>query len=168
MQWRRPVGRGPSSTHGPGARCGARSSGQYRSALSPPPPTRRGWRAHLDQLTAAHLCACPIVTWIEPRAGFFAAKGHHQDVGPGDRIVVQDSDLHRPDFQITGSGATTALAFSGGAVTLAAGRTGGDFMIAHAGTDGVMTFQGYLPTPNEDKAADAAAINGIVNAVLRG
>ena len=85
------------------------------------------------------------------------------DFGAGDRIVVQSSDIHRPDFQITGTGAATVVQFAAGTIALTAGRANGDLMVAHSGTDSIITYQGYLATLDEGKAVDAAAVNGIAN-----
>ena len=85
------------------------------------------------------------------------------DLTAADRIVVQNSDLHRPDFAVNGTGTATVLQFAGGAVALPGGHANGDFMVAHGGLDSIITFQGYLAPLSEGKAVDTGAINGIVN-----
>ncbi len=80
-----------------------------------------------------------------------------------DRIQVQNSDLHRGDFTVTGSGASTAIVTAGGSVTLSAGIAGGDLMVAHGGSDSIITLDPYLAPVAEGRQADASAINGIVN-----
>ena len=80
-----------------------------------------------------------------------------------DRIQVLNSDLHRSDFTVTGTGANTAIKFAGGSVTLSAGVAGGDLMVAHSGSDSIITLDPYLAPVNEGQRVSASAINGIVN-----
>jgi uncharacterized protein len=85
------------------------------------------------------------------------------DFGREDRILIQNSDLHRSDFTVTGSGATTALSFGGGTLNLSAGLSGGDIMIAHTGNDTQVTFHAYLAALSENTAVATSAINGVTN-----
>jgi hypothetical protein len=85
------------------------------------------------------------------------------DFGREDRILIQSTDFHRSDFTVSGSGATTALNFGGGALHLTAGLSGGDIMVAHSGNDTIVTFQSYLAALSENMSVSGSAINGIVN-----
>ena len=85
------------------------------------------------------------------------------DFAREDRIVVQRSDLHRTDLTVSGTGAATVVNLPGGTLALTAGLAGGDLMVAHSGTDSIVTFTSYLAALSEGKAVDATAINGIVN-----
>jgi peptide-methionine (S)-S-oxide reductase len=53
---------------------------QYRSAIFyTTPQQQRVARAYIDQLTAAHAFAAPIVTQVVPLKGFYTAEAYHQN-----------------------------------------------------------------------------------------
>ncbi len=81
------------------------------------------------------------------------------DFGVDDRIVIAGSDVHRGDFTVSG----TSVVFEDGSFTLGAGLSGGDLMVAHSGTDSILTFNEYLTELSDKTAVSESAINGIVN-----
>ena len=85
------------------------------------------------------------------------------DFGREDQIVIQRSDLARADIRVTGTGAATVLAFGGGQIALPAGLQGGDIMVAHQGTDSIVTAHAFLADLAETKRVSGDAINGITN-----
>ncbi|WP_206244917.1 Calx-beta domain-containing protein [Novosphingobium terrae] len=85
------------------------------------------------------------------------------DFGKEDRIQIQNSDFHRSDFTVSGTGASTTLGFGGGSMALTGGLSGGDVMVAHSGNDTVVTFHAYLAALTENTAVSSSAINGITN-----